>query len=83
MHNGCSVWIENSVTQDIGSASLFYPCDGIFNPHLISIKDSYTVASWESILPLLDLVQPQDAGHQGIWARHDKTNKMSVCPVKT
>ena len=37
--NGRSVQIENSV----GSLEMpnSYPCDGIFNPHLTTIKDSY------------------------------------------
>ena len=49
--NGCEVWIENSVTQVTAwhhSASLVilnsYPHDGIFNPHLTTIKDSYILA---------------------------------------
>ena len=46
--NGCSVRIENSVTRVTvrhHSASLVmpnsYPLDGIFNPNLTTIKDSY------------------------------------------
>ena len=37
IYNGCSVWIQSSVTQDNCSASR----DGIFNPHLTTIKNSY------------------------------------------
>ena len=35
IHNGSSVQIENSVMQNS------YPCDGIFNQLLTTIKDSY------------------------------------------
>ena len=48
IHNGCSVRIENFVTRDNCSASRGKPRDaeqlnrdGIFNPHLTTIKDSY------------------------------------------
>ena len=51
MAYGCSIRIENSVTRDNKpreakqSASLLmpnsYPRDGIFNPHIATIKDSY------------------------------------------
>ena len=48
IHNGSSVQIENSVTRATvrhHSASVVmpnsYPCDGIFNQHLTTIKDSY------------------------------------------
>ena len=48
MKNGRSVQIENSVTLDNCSASLVmpnsYPHDGIFNPHITTIKDSYILA---------------------------------------
>ena len=49
IHNGCSVRIENSVTWVTvrhHSASLVmpnsYPRAGIFNPNLMTIKDSYS-----------------------------------------
>ena len=44
-HNGCLVWIENSITPDNISGSLVkphdansYPHDEIFNLHLTTIK---------------------------------------------
>ena len=57
INNGCLVWIKNSITQDNCLESLSKPCDaeqaqvmpnsylrdGIFNPHLTTIKDSYSV----------------------------------------
>ena len=50
IHNGSSVQIENRVTQVTNrhhSASFAmpnsYPRNGIFNPHLTTIKDSYTL----------------------------------------
>ena len=39
--NGCSVRIDNSVTRQGSWCPNSYPRDGIFNPHLTNIKDSY------------------------------------------
>ena len=48
VHNDSSVQIENSVTRvtvqhHLASLVMLnnYPCDGIFNKHLSTIKDSY------------------------------------------
>ena len=41
IYNGCLVRIENSVTLDNCSVSQGFPCDGIFNPHLTTVEDSY------------------------------------------
>ena len=56
IHNGCLVRIENKATTDNYSVSLVmpnsYPRDGIFNPHLTTIKNSYslTQATYEEAL---------------------------------
>ena len=42
IYNGSSVRIENSSRMMPNS----YPCDGIFNQHLTTIKDSYILA-WD------------------------------------
>ena len=49
IYNGCLMQMENSlrITVRYHSASLMMPksysCDGIFNPHLITITDSYNL----------------------------------------
>ena len=40
IHHGSSVQIENSVTR-VTVMPNSYPCDGIFNQHLTTIKDLY------------------------------------------
>ena len=48
IYNGCLVRIENSITRVNCSATRVlmmqnsYPCDGIFNPNLATIKDSFS-----------------------------------------
>ena len=58
INNGRLMQIENSVTLDNCSASLVmpnsYPYDGIFNPHITTIKDSYILAYQKSVILIWD-----------------------------
>ena len=53
IHNGCSVRIENFVTQDNCPASLgkpnSYTYDRTFNPHLTDIKDPHIKNTYENV----------------------------------
>ena len=78
IHNGFSVYIENSVTRVTvrhHSASLVmpnsYPSDGIFNQHLTTIKDSY------SLLPYFICANSKGSCeaarmHRLVWAFADR-----------
>ena len=78
IHNDSSVQIENSVTRvnvRRHLASLVipnsYPCDGIFYPHLTTIKDSYIPDQGLWCLPfcghLLNTVESEDNYRKFFW----------------
>ena len=71
IHNGCLVQIENSVTPDTYNS---YPGDGIFNPYLTTIKDSYSLVHYSQTLRETEFrFEP----------RHEKTCLQGLRPGKT